>query len=180
MVQPPDEPRWPTYPGPEQVPAPTGPVPGVPAAYPSSSADAVVRPGTSPQDPLRIAAGASGVKKVGRWLVPPYLSVHGDLGSVRLDFQLAQPTSPVIRAHVSGGVGSILIVVPQGWGVQLDRLSPGIGSMKSEVAEESTGNSPVLVLSGSLAVGSLRVRYPRGSDRRVARRWLAKEQKQLR
>ncbi|MFT4108634.1 hypothetical protein [Propionicimonas sp.] len=179
MVQPPDEPRWPTYPGPEQVPAPTGPAPAVPAPRPPL-AGAVVRPGSSPQDPLRIAAGASGVKKFGRWLVPPYLSVHGDLGSVRLDFQLAQSGSPVIRAHVSGGVGSILIVVPQGWGVQLDRLSPGIGSLKSEVAEEPTGNSPVLVLSGSLAVGSLRVRYPRGSDRRAARRWLAREQKQLR
>lgn len=192
MAQPPQESRWPTYSADAEssVPDSPSPEPGGPAAvlpvpaapqYPvvgaPGSAAAPSRPGYSPHDPLVLAAGGGTVRKEGTWTVPPYLRVHGDLGSVRLDFRMAQPTSQVILVDVSGGVGSILIILPTGWAAQTDRLRPGIGSRKTDVAEEPEPGHPVLVLSGSLGVGSLVVRYPtRGDERRLARR-LRREQR---
>lgn len=186
MSQPPEEtPRWQTYPGdagaaepvagsPVPVPLPTAPVPA-----PTGPAG-IGRPGYAPHDPLVLSAGASGIKKEGIWTVPPYLSLHGDFGSIRVDFRRAEVTSRVIWVQISGGAGSIQIVIPEGWAAQLDRLGPGWGSRKSAVAEEPVGGNPVLVLSGSAGLGSINIRYPNRWDERRLRRQLAKEQKRLR
>jgi len=200
MSQPPEEPpRWQTYPGDAQ-PAPPGglptpaepsgfpvvPPPGAPAVPPAASVPVptgpvgIGRPGYAPHDPLVISAGASGIKKDGVWTVPPYLALHGDLGSIRLDFRRAEVTSQVIWVQVSAGAGSILIIVPEGWAAQLDRLGAGWGTRKSEVAEDPVGNNPVLVLSGSAALGSIKIRHPNKWDERRLRKQLAKEQKRLR
>ncbi|MEA4944060.1 MAG: hypothetical protein VB080_06420 [Propionicimonas sp.] len=197
MSQPPeDTPRWQTYPGDAEVPpprsapasdGPSAPSPGVPAVPPAGypapipqGAGSIGRPGYVPHDPLVLAAGGSGIKKEGVWTVPPYLSIHGDLGSIRLDFRRAEVTSAVIWVQVSAGMGSILLILPEGWAAQLDRLTPGIGSRKSTVAEEPVADNPVLVLSGSAGMGSIRVRYPNRRDERRLRRQLAREQKRLR
>lgn len=187
-----EAPRWQTYPSDADVPPPvTGqPMPaepsGLPAVPPITSVPAPIgpagigRPGYAPHDPLVISAGASGVKKEGIWTVPPYLSLHGDFGSIRVDFRRAEVTSQVIWVQVSGGAGSILIIIPEGWAAQLDRLGPGWGSRKSIVAEVPVGGNPVLVLSGSAGLGSIQIRYPNKRDERRLRRLLAKEQKHLR
>jgi hypothetical protein len=198
MSQPPEEaPRWQTYPGeadavPGSLPVPAEPSgfgsvpPGVPVVPPTGSVPVppgptgIGRPGYTPHDPLVISAGASGIKKEGIWTVPPYLSLHGDFGSIRVDFRRAEVTSRVTWVQVSGGAGSILIIVPEGWAAQLDRLTPGWGSRKSLVAEEPIGDHPVLVLSGSAGMGSIKVRYPTKGDERRLRRQLAREQKRLR
>ncbi len=189
MSQPPEEtPRWQTYPG-ESTPVqtPTSGVPAVPQpSYPLVEPAAVPgppglgRPGYSPHDPLVLAAGGGGIKKDGPWTVPPYLSLQGDFGSIRLDFRRAEVTSQVIWTQVSGGAGSILIILPEGWAAQLDRLTPGWGTRKSTVAENPVGNNPVLVLSGSAGMGSIKVRYPTRGDERRLRRLIAKEQRKLR
>ncbi|MCA0251411.1 MAG: hypothetical protein LCH76_03780 [Actinobacteria bacterium] len=127
-----------------------------------------------------ISAGGSGIKKEGVWTVPPYLALHGDFGSVRVDFRRAEVTSQVIWVQVSGGAGSILMILPEGWAAQLDRLGAGWGSRKSVVAEEPVGSNPVLILSGSAGMGSIQVRYPNKRDERRLRKQLAKEQKHLR
>lgn len=186
MSQPPDEaPRWQTYPGDAEPGPPSGglPVPAVPPAAPMpvpAGPAGIGRPGYAPHDPLVISAGGGGVKKEGVWTVPPYLALHGDFGSVRVDFRRAEVTTKVIWAQVSGGAGSILIIIPEGWAAQLDRLGPGWGSRKSNVAEVPVGDNPVLVLSGSAGMGSIKVRYPNKWDERRLRKQLAKEQKYLR
>jgi hypothetical protein len=191
MSQPPEEtPRWQTYPG-DPAPArpstpglPAMPEPSYPPVVPPGSAGVPAsgrgRPGYSPHDPLVLAAGGGGIKKDGPWTVPPYLSLQGDFGSIRLDFRRAEVTSQVIWVQVSAGAGSIVIILPEGWAAQLDRLTPGWGTRKSTVAEEPIGNNPVLVLSGSAGMGSIKVRYPTKRDERRLRRLLAKERKQLR
>lgn len=175
MAQSPQEPRWPTYPAGAQPPIgdaviPAGP--GLPSYGPVPQ-----RPGYSPQDPLVLAAGGSTLRKEGVWTVPPYLRVRGDLGSIRLDFRRAHPTSPVIQLDLSGGVGTIVMVLPQGWAVQAERLVPGIGSRRIRVGEEPSAGSPVLVLSGSLGLGTLVIRHPNGRDERRLRRLLRREQR---
>lgn len=186
MTEPPQESRWPTYPGPVTPPPADPRLPAtveqsaVPVPPPPPGLVPFGRPGYSVHDPLLISAGAGGVKKEGVWTVPPYLSVHGDLGSVRLDFRRAEVTSQVIWVQVSGGAGTIVIVVPEGWAAQLDRVSAGIGTRKVTVAEEPLGSNPVLVLSGSLGMGTLKVRYPNRYDERRLRRQLLRERRGLR
>lgn len=185
MSQSPEESRWPTYPGQSDPPRtePVLPVPAAPPGFPvvpTPDSSALGRPGYSAHDPLHLSAGSGGVKKEGVWTVPPYISVHGDFGSVRLDFRRAALTSQVVWVQVSGGAGSIVFILPEGWAAQLDRVTAGIGSRKSTVAEDPVGNSPLLVLSGSMGMGSLKIRHPNRWDERRLRRQLAKEQKQLR
>lgn len=190
MPQPPENQQWPTYRADDTSALPDSPVgdgPAVPAVQPPVPAvpqpagpTGLSRPGYVPHDPLQISAGGSGIKKEGVWTVPPYLSIHGDFGSVRLDFRRAEVSSRVIWVQVSGGAGSIVLILPEGWAAQLDRLTPGWGSRKSTVAEEPVGNNPVLVLSGSAGMGSIRVRYPTPRDERRLRRLLARERKRLR
>lgn len=175
MAQPPQEPQWPTYrPGldshvPDATP-PAGQLVPNPVPVPP-------RPGYSPQDPLVLAAGGSTLRRDGVWSVPPYVRIHGDIGSVRLDFRRARPAAQVIWMDVSGGVGTIVMVLPEGWAARTERLRPGIGTRRIKVFEEPEPGQPVLVLSGSLGVGTLIVRYPNGRDERRLRRLLRREQK---
>jgi hypothetical protein len=182
MVQPPSEPRWPTYQAGDDSTVSDSPPPGMPAVPGQAPAPldprfSPQRPGYSPQDPLVLAAGSSTLRKEGAWTVPPYLRIAGDLGAVRLDFRRAQLTSEVIWVDISGGVGSIVMVVPEGWAAQADRLRPGMGSPKLRVVEETVAHFPLLVLTGSLGVGSLAVRYPNRRDERWLARQLRREQR---
>ncbi len=177
MAQLPQEPQWPTYrpaadPSLPEVYAPAE----VPVVAPAPGA-APIRPGYSPQDPLVLAAGGSTLRKDGVWTVPPYLRIHGDIGSVRLDFRRARLDSAVIQLDVSGGAGTIVLVLPVGWAAQSDRLRPGIGSRRIRVLEEPEPGQPVLVLSGSLGIGTMIVRYPNRGDERRLRRQLRREQR---
>lgn len=187
MSQPPEEARWQTYPAdPTPAPLPAAVPPGYPpAAYPVAVPPAagpvgIGRPGYAPHDPLVISAGGSGIKKESAWTVPPYLSLEGDFGSIRLDFRRAEVVSQVIWVQVSGGAGSIVMILPEGWAAQIDRVRASLGSRKSTVSEEPIGNNPVLVLSGSAGIGSIVIRYPTKGDERRLKRLIHAEQKRLR
>jgi hypothetical protein len=163
MSQPPEEtPRWQTYPGDAGAGTPGLPVPAEPAGPPAQRPPRLVvpsgpsglgRPGYDPHDPLVISAGGSGIKKEGVWTVPPYLSLNGELGSIRLDFRRAQMVSQVTWVQLHGGVGTIVLVLPEGWAAQLDRLTRSWGTVTSKVPEEPIGDNPLLILSGSAVSG---------------------------
>jgi hypothetical protein len=158
----------------------------VPAAveYPLIEATFPVPPppqlGYAPEAPLPIGAGAEAIKKQGSWTVPPYLALRAGLGSILLDFQVAHPVSQVIYVDIIGDIGSITMVVPQGWAAQMVALRPGLGSRRSSVLEEPVSGYPLLYLSGSMSLGSLTVRYPKASDLRSLKRLQAKGQQILR
>ena len=181
MTQPPEDVRWQTYPPAPEPSAPGLPGPVEPSDGPQAAALAPRgRPGYSPEDPLVLSAGGSAIKKDGVWTVPPYLSIHGDFGTIRLDFRRAQLTSQVTWVQVSGGAGTIVLILPQGWAAQLDRVTPGMGIRKSTVLEEPAPGRPLLVFSGSLGMGTFKVRYPNARDERRLARLLRREQKRSR
>lgn len=177
MAQPPQEPEWPTYQAGAQSFVPDAADPGGPPALVPTPVPVPPRPGFSPHDPLVLAAGGSTLRKDGVWTVPPYVRIHGDIGSIRLDFRRARPASQVIQLDVSGGAGTVVMVLPQGWAVQAERLRPGIGTRRITVLEEPEPGLPVLVLSGSLGIGTVVVRYPNRGDERRLRRQLRREQR---
>ncbi|HEY3339383.1 MAG TPA: DUF1707 domain-containing protein [Propionicimonas sp.] len=114
--------------------------------------------GWSAANRLPIAGGMSREKRDGRWEIPPYLRVSGDLGSVRLDCREAVCLAPVIDIEVSAGAGGIKIIVPDGWGVDSDLVAKGWGSVRNTANRHADPGQPQLVLHGSAGLGRLRVR----------------------
>lgn len=121
-------------------------------------------------DPLVISAGWSNQSRDGNWIVPPYLDVQAKASNVRLNFLQAQASSQLIQIEISGAMGNVKLILPDGWAVNSDRLRGGMGSAKIRVASQPAQGCPVLVLRGSLAMGNLKVRYAtRGELRRSQR-----------
>lgn len=126
-------------------------------------------PGYSRDDPLRLDGGTGSEKRRGVWTVPPFIMINQGLGSVKLNFLQASPAAQLIDIQVTGGAGSIVLVLPEGWAVDADRVSKAWGSKSVKVQREPAPGKPLLVLYGSLGMGSLKVRPPKRFElRRVA------------
>jgi hypothetical protein len=128
------------------------------------------RPGSRQDDPLNIVGGGSTARRSGRWEVPPFVRVQAAFSSVRLDCLDAVALAPVIDVQVAPGLGSVRIWLPPGWAVDIDRLGSGLGSVKSLAPTVPDAGCPVLVLRGTVGVGSLKVTGPSRRELRRRRR----------
>ncbi len=176
--------EWPAYPEPGgftpsnpepevvHLPVPAGPmVPNDLAAHYASL-------GQTRENPVTYSAGGSTFRKTGHWVVPPYIRIRGGLGTVILDMQRAVAAASMIGVEVSGGAGSILLVVPEGWGADISQVSPGIGSRRCLVSETPAQGYPFLYVTGSLMIGSFTIRHPNRWDLWRLKREMKKESKQ--
>lgn len=125
-------------------------------------------PGYSREDPLRLDGGVSSEKRDGVWVVPPFLRISSGVGSVKLNCLQATVVAPVIEVEVVGGAGSVLIIVPDGWAVNDDRLGKSFGSKTIKVPSVPQPGQPVLVLYGSVGMGSFKIRPASARERRKA------------
>ena len=132
----------------------------------------VSRFGADPDHRLRMSGGMTSHVQRGVWSVPPFLALSAGLGSVKLDLQQAVCAHEVVDIAVSGGAGSIVLVVPRGWGANTDRVGRGMGRVSNRIDAIAGPGSPTLVLHGSSAVGSIVVRHPNWFDRQRLRRAL--------
>jgi len=125
--------------------------------------------GYSREDPLRLDGGVSVEKRQGVWTVPPFMRFNQGMGGVKLNCLEATPAAPVIEIEVVPGAGSIVLVLPEGWAVDTDRLSKAWGSKSVKVPREPAAGKPLLVFYGSLGMGSFKVRPPSSHElRRIA------------
>ncbi len=141
------------------------PYPTGPASISTGLIQAVVEPGYSPRDPLILSAGWEGTKRTGQWRVPPFIRANSGIDSVKLNCLLAQHTTPVIDLEVTAGAGSVKLIVPEGWGVQIDRLTKSFGSAKSSVSPVPAPGFPLVVVHGSVGLGSFRARHANWFER---------------
>lgn len=123
--------------------------------------------GSSREDPLRLDGGMSSEKREGRWLVPPFVRISPGVGSVKLNCLQATVAARVIEVEVVAGAGSVLIIVPDGWGADADRLSKTMGSKTVRVPRSPAPGQPLLVFTGTVGLGSFKVRP--GSRRELRR-----------
>lgn len=133
----------------------------------STSGPQRVEPGYAPEDPLVIDPGWSSVKRQGRWTVPPYVTLKGAAGTIHLDCTEAVAATPVINVEVRGGVGSMTMVLPEGWGVDASRVTRSMGTLTLKVQESG---SPLVQLFGRMTMGTLTIRHRNWWERRRARR----------
>jgi DUF1707 SHOCT-like domain len=124
--------------------------------------------GYSREDPLRLDAGMGSEKRQGVWTVPPFIVIKQGMGSVKLNCVEAIPAAQLIEIQVIGGAGSIVLVLPDGWAVDADRLHKGSKSVK--VPREPAPGKPLLVIYGSVGLGSFKVRPPNRLDKRRSTR----------
>ena len=135
----------------------------------SSSRPQAQRPpsaGYSREDPLRLDGGMGSEKRAGVWTVPPFMLINQGLGSVKLNCLEATPAAQLIEVEVIGGAGSIVLVLPDGWAVDADRLSKSMGSKSVNVPREPAPGKPLLVIYGALGMGSFKVRPANRFDQR--------------
>jgi hypothetical protein len=118
--------------------------------------------GTS--DRLVLRAKGSSVKRDGQWRVPPHIVTESQHASIRLDFTQAQVRHPEIVVEVSARHGSVQLVVPRGWAVDLDDVYSEWGSVQNKAVTPLAG-MPRLRVTGRTKHGSVVVRNPR------RRRW---------
>lgn len=142
----------PGEPLPQRSPAPR---PGVPG-----------EPGWQPHDPLVLSAGWDNERRRGQWRVPPYICLKSTGATAELNFLEVESAPDVISVEIRGGVGSALIVVPDGWGADTSRVDKALGSLSNRVGEVSSPGCPQIVVTGSLAMSTLTVRGAGFFDRR--------------
>lgn len=134
----------------------------------------IQEPGATWQDPLVLTARWDDVVRAGPWVVPPFLEINPVAGSVKLNFVDARAPHPVIDIHLIGGAGDAVLILPEGWGADVQRVEKGMGSITCSVAPHPVGRFPLLVVRGRASMGSLKVRHPNRFDTWQRDRRLAK------
>lgn len=131
-------------------------------------------PGYRFDTPLVLDAKEQGaISRAGNWVVPPFLEVITGWARVYLNFTAAVAASPVIDLVVLSGGGTVVLVVPEGWGVDTERVgtSGQNASARSRVRTRPEPGKPRIVVRGR-TTATMVVRHPNVFDRRRQRRWL--------
>lgn len=116
--------------------------------------------------PLVLRAGWEDEKRRGRWEVPPFIRVESTGATVELNFLEVETTPEVVHIDVAGAMGTCLIVVPDGWGVDIDDVRASWGSKKSVVDHVPRPGHPHIKVRGSLGMSTLSARYANWFDKR--------------
>lgn len=111
--------------------------------------------------PLVLRAGASGLKRTGRWTVPASLQVRSGMGTVLLDFCDTAIAHPVVDIELRLGAGSAKLLLPDGATADVDGLVATMGTVKSTVSAQRTSTAPHFVVRGRAMLGSVEVRKRR-------------------
>lgn len=124
--------------------------------------------GYAAEDPLRLDGGVSSEKRDGVWVVPPFLRISSGVGTVKINCLQANGAAQVIDVEVVAGAGSVVIILPDGWAVNDDRLGKAMGTKSIKVPRTPAPGQPLLVLHGSVGMGSLKARPATKREQRRA------------
>lgn len=122
--------------------------------------------GSTPDNPLVLDAGWSSEKREGAWEIPQFLRLRGGMGSIKVDCTEAFTPHQVIHLWVEGDLGSITVVVPEGWAADANGVKKSWGSIYVKVPGEPTMGRPIIVANGSMGAGSLTIRHPNWFERK--------------
>jgi Domain of unknown function (DUF1707) len=121
---------------------------------------------TPPSGILRLFAPVNDVKRLGRWEVPPHVVATAGLGTIKLDLTSAVIRSREVVIEARANVGSVVVLVPEGFEVVIDDVKPGMGVVRNKVTAPVVSGAPRVRMIGYVGAGDVVVRHPRRS------RWL--------
>lgn len=117
-------------------------------------------------DPLIIRAGWDSEVRRAKWAVAPYIRLEPAMSNIELNFLEVDTTLETIDIDITAGMGSVTVVVPDDWAVNIDELSKSWGSVKSVVNAVPTARRPLIRMRGSVGMGSFKARFANFFDRR--------------
>lgn len=95
-----------------------------------------------------------------QWTVPEKLVAECTSGKVVVDFTQAYCTRREIEMHINAGSGSIVVIVPRGWRVDLDTVEFGeTGHAANRVTLPRFPGAPLIHIEGRVESGVLKARY---------------------
>jgi hypothetical protein len=101
------------------------------------------------------------IKRTGAWSVPARLRVLSLVGSVLLDFTLADNPHPVVEVELEIAAGSVKLLLPDGATADVDGVLTALGEVKSRVPSRPRMGAPHFVVRGRCGLGSVVVRRRR-------------------
>lgn len=114
-------------------------------------------------EPIELVVESGSRKKAGAWTVPAELSARCDSGSVTFDFTEAFCSYPEVTLRVDIKSGSVVLIVPHGWRVDLDRVVTKSGNVVDKVLLPRLPDAPLIRVEGRVTSGTIKARYPRRS-----------------
>ncbi|GAA4904321.1 uncharacterized protein DUF1707 [Actinomycetospora succinea] len=119
------------------------------------------QPATRSDDkPLVITAGWSSEKRTGAWRVPSRIVAEAAMSDVKLDFREVTTSLPRVDLEIKGGMGSVVLVLPEGWAVDADELRSAWGTVKNRHHAQAAPGRPTIVVTGSIGMGTFKTRGP--------------------
>jgi hypothetical protein len=112
--------------------------------------------------PLEVHSGFGRLRLAGKWQVVKETHISADLGTVRLDLAEAEFDDHVVDLQVYSGWGSITIIVPAGFAVQVIRHRGGVDSR----LEPPVPGLPLIRLDVTANIGRIHLRHPGPQDRK--------------
>lgn len=109
---------------------------------------------------LTIRAKHSAQKREGAWTVPERVTALPEHSSLRLDFTDAVVRWQEIHVEARPKHSSILLIVPEGWSVDLDQIDMVGSSAKNKASAPKPGGVRLHV-TGEARYSSITVRHPR-------------------
>jgi hypothetical protein len=128
------------------------------------TADLVPAGHGGPSDVLTLRTSHSAQRRNGQWRVPARIVANTNHGSIRLDFTQALVRHREIAVEVDANHGSVTMIVPRGWSIDIDEVYSAHGTVRNKATMPLPG-LPSLRVTGHARHGSVVVRHPR------RRRW---------
>ncbi|PVZ13157.1 DUF1707 SHOCT-like domain-containing protein [Actinomycetospora cinnamomea] len=117
-------------------------------------------PAPREERPLVLSAGWSSEKRTGAWRVPPRIVAEPSMSDVKLDFREVASPPPRIDLEVQGGMGNVVLVLPDDWAVDTDELRSTWGTVKNRHRGTAGPGRPTIHVTGTIGLGTFRTRGP--------------------
>ncbi|WP_051179633.1 hypothetical protein [Nocardia concava] len=104
------------------------------------------------------------------WTVPKKLVADCVSGKLVVDFTRARCSRREIDIQVTAGAGAIVLIVPRGWRVDMDGVTPGEGTVANRVKLPRFPGAPLIRVTGTVDTGVVKARYAYRSPLRWLRR----------
>jgi hypothetical protein len=88
------------------------------------------------------------------------------MSNVTLDLRDAVPDSETIHLSLEGVAASLRLIVPEGWGIDTDRLGKGLGFIHNRIGPYALAGYPLVIVTGTVGLGNFVARRERFYERR--------------
>ncbi|MEU8271150.1 DUF1707 domain-containing protein [Sphaerisporangium sp. NPDC049002] len=113
------------------------------------------------EEPLVLQTRSGHVQQVGPWIVPRFITADCAWGNIKIDFTQAGCRHQEVMLDAKCGAGNILVIVPRGWTVRLEKVTSGMGNIVNKANDTPVPGLPVLRVAGQVSMGTIKFKHPR-------------------